>query len=71
MHRLRQVECKGEQPGALHSHSMVTWGEAGAQRVVVVGGVDADQNPQPFIYLLDLPSLTWQRLPVSGAFATR
>ena len=50
---------------------MVTWGEAGAQRGVVVGGMDADQNPQPFIYLLDLPSLTWHRLPVSGAFATR
>ena len=50
---------------------MVTWGEADAQQVVVVGGVDGDQNPQPYIYLLDLPSLTWRRLPVTGAFVAR
>ncbi|KAL8560391.1 hypothetical protein ACOMHN_006122 [Nucella lapillus] len=66
-----KVECSGEHPGSLHSHGMVRWEEKGEQQVVVVGGVDADQNPQSSVFLLNLASLTWRRLPVSGTFFAR
>ncbi|XP_076464646.1 tRNA wybutosine-synthesizing protein 4-like [Babylonia areolata] len=66
-----KVESTGDHPGSLHSHTMVSWDERGVQQVVVVGGVDGDQNPQDSIYLLNLSSLVWRRLPVSGAFLAR
>jgi hypothetical protein len=50
---------------------MVTW-EKGAKRyVVLAGGVNSDQCPQDAVYLLDVDTFTWTRLPATGSLLPR
>ncbi|KAK7488705.1 hypothetical protein BaRGS_00020002 [Batillaria attramentaria] len=60
-----KLECMGDLPGPRHSHTLVTWEDGDRQLVVMMGGMDDDQNPHCSVYLLDVASAHWQALALT------
>ncbi|XP_046374942.2 tRNA wybutosine-synthesizing protein 4-like [Haliotis rufescens] len=63
----KQLDCGGESPGHRQSHTLTSWGD----KVILYGGLNEFLLPYNTVYCLDLPTLTWKRVPVIGALQPR
>ncbi|XP_046569910.1 LOW QUALITY PROTEIN: tRNA wybutosine-synthesizing protein 4-like [Haliotis rubra] len=63
----KQVDLEGENPGCRQSHTLTSWGD----KMILYGGLNEFLLPHNTVYCLDLPTLTWKRISVTGALQPR
>ncbi|CAG5127201.1 unnamed protein product, partial [Candidula unifasciata] len=66
-HVWEQLSCVGDVPGALHSHCVSHWNG----QVVLTGGLNVASLPSEDVFLLNLTTKIWEKLPITGNFYAR
>ncbi|BFZ01945.1 hypothetical protein BsWGS_04985 [Bradybaena similaris] len=62
-----QLMSTGDSPGPLHSHCVSHWNG----QVVLTGGLDVASLPSEDVFLLNLTTKVWEKLPITGNLYAR